>query len=209
MSENAFEEVDLQTLIPLEERILAFIEDKVAFSVQDLKEIFPTEPEKNIYRAVNRLENQSKIRFLRYQNKRKLYTTFNVVKLPTIKAGTERKTIKYIFDNIELLYPNGQYQMAQSLNNLPLCYARLFLVAQIEDIKERKTAFLALHKELLEHRANLMIMLENLDSIIQHPVMSGNLEYFSSVLTGSEAPTPPEVTAFKVWYRKFMEGKAE
>lgn len=205
MSENAFEEVDLQTLAPLEERIMAFVDEKATFSVQDLKEIFPTEPDKNLYRAVNRLEKNGAIRFLKHQSKRKIYTTADVTKLPTIKVGTERRTIKDLFDNIDVVYPDGKYSMAQSLNTLPLAYAKLFLVASIEDIKERKTAFLLLHKEMLKHRSNLLLMLENLDSVIQHPIMSGDLEYFTAVLTSNEGPNPPDITAFKAWYRRFME----
>jgi hypothetical protein len=208
MSENVFEAASIPEL-PLEERIIAFTNENAFFSFHDVKRTFPMEADKNIYRAINRLEKDGRIRFVYHKNKRKHYTTSGVSKLPNLKGPDGSSvSLRDVFNSIQNLYPGGKYTTLEDLNGLMLDYCRLFVIAQIDDQRERKTAFLDLHRQLMIQRTILVRLLENLDQVIRHPTMSGDLAYFTDIFTGDEAPKPNELAEFKRWYfQTFAKGE--
>jgi hypothetical protein len=115
--------------------------------------------------------------------------------------------LSVVFREIASFYVNGQYRRLPELNDLFINFCRLFVIAQMPDIKEKRRAFILLHRDIMKQQALLRTMLSYTDTVLKHPTMRGDIEYFSEIFGGSEAPKDQEMAEFKLWYsRTFGKG---
>lgn len=197
---------------PLRERVFDLIKDQPTFSVKTAHALFPDETEKSIYRVFKELEREKRIRFLTFVNRAKIYTALGQSELPMLQ-GFDNATFpcSQVLKNIESFYsPNGMWNRLEEINRIPITISLLFIAAQNDDHKAMKESWIKLHGDLVTQRQTLRVVAGYIESILKHPSMNGDLDRFKTVFNGDDEhiPSPEQMTAFKVWYRKYLEGKA-
>lgn len=208
-SDNFFNEENYDKashLFPLEEKIHMFFKDEIAFNAEDVANKFPNENMRAIYRALNKLEETNRIQHLRWVNRKKVYTAAGQSNLPMLKFATGSVApVSVLVNNIPGLFgPDGRVKNDE-IDRLYILMCQLFVIALQDDPKRD---FLELHKELIEIRSFLLRSVENIDAIIRHPAMQGNMEVFKrSFATGTDPalPKPEELLEFRRWLAKLGE----
>lgn len=196
-------------LMPLEERIYVFFKDQVLFSALEVRKKFPEEGEKAIYRALNKLEATQRIRFAHWANRRKVYTTSGVSGLPVIKTvDGSSHPLGILVKNIAVIYDkNGVLGSSKELNDYVTLMCQLFIIAQEDNEKEKKRQFLQVHNLLIERRELLLRMIGNIDAVVKHPAMSGDMEMFTKTFMDPQdkaVPTAEELLEYRRWtYQTF------
>lgn len=200
-------------IFPLEEKIHMFFKDEVAFTYADVEARFPDEHSRAIYRALKKLEDTRRIRFVRHVGRKKAYTASGQSNLPMFKfSNGEVKPISVLLDVIDKLYDENGRVLNEDLDRLYILLCQLFVVAQGDGIPPvpNKKEFIAIHKELVEIRSFLQRTIENIDAVIRHPAMQGNMELFQrSFSSGADVaiPKPEKLLAFRRWLAKLKEIK--
>lgn len=207
MGINDSEEIP-QRIKPLDERILELVDTLVQWDFKIVKGYFPNEHEKSIYRALNKLENEGRIRYLGWRGRTKQYTTKGVSNLPTIPTvkGT-RVDIKSMFSVVTSEYTEDYvWKRLSRLNDFPTLIGRIFVTAQLDEERGFKANYINLITELNNYRSELTFMLAQVDAIVMHPIMSGDPSLFKSIVS-SESPDPHKLNEFKVWLTQFLKQK--
>lgn len=193
--------------VALEERVLAMLAETPQWDFKVVRAFFPNEHEKALYRAIKKLEESGRIVNLGWQGRTKKYTTMGISKLPTlVMPNGQRYDIKTLFATVPTTYENGISSGAKGINEILITINQLFLVAQLSDDKE----LLAQYKELIlkfsEYKRILTTMLAWVEAVQQHPIMSGDLKTFKSILTG-DSPDQEQINQFRVWVSRFRRGE--
>lgn len=199
-----------QHLLPLEEKIFIFFKDQVLFSASEVKRKFPDEGEKAIYRALNKLETTQRIRFAHWANRRKVYTTSGVSGLPVLRmANGESQPISVLLKYAADIHDeHGRFKSLHDLDLMMITMAQLFVFAQDDNPKEMKKQFMAAHDRLIEMQALMRRLSENIDALIKHPSMSGDMDAFSRTFTDptdKAVPTAEEINKFRTWLAKLQK----
>lgn len=195
-------------LFPLEEKIHLFFKDEIAFTFSDVEARFPDEHSRAIYRALKKLQTTQRIRFVRTIGRKKAYTASGQSNLPMFKFSSgEVKPVSVLVDIIDKMYGIDGRLVNTEVDRLYVLLCQLFVAAQMDDPKRE---FLAIHKELVEIRGFLTRALDNVDAVIRHPAMQGDMEYFKrSFYSGADAaiPKPEKLIAFRRWLAQIKEQK--
>lgn len=204
MSEQTFNPDDW---LSNEDRIFVHFSDEPFFTYDQVKERFPDINDRSIYRALNKLEATHRIRFLKFLNRKKVYTTAGVSPLPVIKnANGEYYPISVLLKNAAQMYEAGKLKRLEEVNDIWILVANLFVIALNDDpLNDKRRDVIMTYKELMKMRAVFLSYIENIDAITQHPTMQGDVDLFIKVFTNtrdSEVPTPEELLKFRVWLSK-------
>lgn len=189
--------------MPLDERIFVFFKDEIGFTVNQAAERFPDENKRAIYRAMARLQETNRIQLVGYKNKQKIFTARGSSNLPRVKNSSGSVApISVLLRSIPTMYDENGRIKSTEVDRFFILACQIFVIAQNE---EPKADFLELHKELVAIRAYLVRMTENVDNILRHPAMMGDMELFRrNFATGTDPalPTPEELLAFRRWLAK-------
>lgn len=205
-------ELDLPPLFKnLEERVFDYVSDKSHFTVKEVQVAFPNDNERMVYRAINRLENERRVRFLQWHNRAKLFTAVGTSRLPAIMGADGRAVIiSDLMRSIEqLINEDGHWTPLDALEDLLPNICSLLVIAHFDDPKALKDSYWAINKKLIDQRAQLTTMVGYIDSIIKHPVMKGDVDYFKEIFTSNDPALPDmkEVNKFKVWLNKYRSAR--
>ncbi len=208
MADESFT-LDGKRLLPVEDQILELFGDSNNFSARDVINLLGLrESERTIYRAIERLQTEGRITYLRTLGRVKLYTAKGTSKLPQFKAydSPAYHPISVYLKNIKEIYPNDKWAKAEFINNLPSTIVRLFVIAQNSDnVKQQRQDFTKAMHTLAEMRRTLTWMVDLIDSVLKHPVMSSP-GMLTQILTDHDDPAMPtmaEINNFKVWYVEY------
>lgn len=198
-------------LMPLEDKIFTHFNEEPYFTYAQVEERFPDEHPRALYRAINKLEETQRIRFIRYLGKRKAYTTAGVSQLPMLKNKEGEtyplsKPLKYM---AELHDEGGRLKELDEINDMFIVMMQLFTIAQIDDAKDRQRQSIQAYKRLLDMRQWLLRWAANIDSVIKHPAMQGEPEIFKRVFNSTkdkEVPSAEELLEFRRWLAQ-VKGK--
>lgn len=195
-------------LEPLEDRIFNMVGDLPTFNFKVIRKLFPEEGDRAIYRALNKLEESGRIKMLFWANRMKHYSTMGTSKLPIIQ-GADGKilSIGQLFPHTSELYEGQQWKRLKEANTLPLVLNYLFVNAAELEGKELKDSYIDAIHNLQKMRENLTLVINWIDAVLKHPTMRGNVEQFKLVFTSKEAPTPQQMTDFKVWLSRNFAAK--
>lgn len=190
---------EMDKYLPLDEKIHVFFKDEVVFTVADIDRKFPDENIRAIYRAVDKLVKTNRIKYLRFVDRKKVYTAMGQSNLPMIKtnAGKVVPVSALINAMPELYDANGRFKQDE-LDDVFIVMCQLFVIAQ----EPTKVDFMAAHKRLIEIREFFVRMTENIDAVIRHPAMRGDLELFKRTFNSGNDPTIPnaeELMKFRRW----------
>lgn len=190
-------------LMPLEEKIHVFFKDEVAFTVADIERKFPEENRRSIYRAVVKLAETNRIRYLRYVDRKKVYTAIGQSNLPMIKTNQGKIVpVAALINAMPDLYDaNGRFKQTE-LDDVFVVMCQLFVIAQ----DPTRADFMAAHKRLLEIREFFLRMVDNVDAVLRHPAMSGDLELFKRTFNSGNDPAIPDAKAL-MEFRRWLANK--
>lgn len=185
---------------PLEDRIFDIVKEMPFFTFKNIRPLFTQDSDKTLYRALAKLERTGRVQFLHYQSKQKVYSCAGVSKLPIIKGrGGVSKDLRSFFLDIQKMYNGNQWATLQLLNEMPVDFCRLFLIADMER-GDQKQEWTALMQKLNMYRELLMMFDNYVEAVSKHPAVGGgDLDYFTEIFGSKEAPTPEQKTDFKVW----------
>ena len=185
---------------PLEDRIFDFVKDMPFFTFKNIRPLFPNDSDKTLYRAVNKLEKTGRVQYLHHQGGQKVYSCAGISKLPILRSKTGAKAdLRTFFINVQNMYDGTSWTTLQLLNDMPIDFCRLFIMADLErgDLKKEWSAFM---KKLQMFRELLALFESYVDAVGKHPAVGGgDLDYFVEIFGGKEAPTAAQKTDFKVW----------
>lgn len=197
---------EIPDLEPLSDRIYALMEDLIPWSMVEVQAAFPTETYWPLYRAWQQLETSNRIKFYRTKGKRKYYQKASLNLLPHIRMPDGRSLpISSFVDNIAAiiaLKPNYSWELLDRnhVNKIPLLIGQLFAIAK-EDVFD-KEQWLAIRKELITARGALVTVIDWIDSILNHPAMSGDPVKFKTVMASKDAPALDSLHKFLIFVRK-------
>lgn len=197
-------ELDLRSI---EDRIIEMVGDEPLFTMDTIRDKFPHETDRAVYRALNKLEETNRIKFIHWRNRKKVYTTHGVSKVPNLptldgKQAPLREAMKWI----DSFFENGRWKTLDEINTVLPDIMLMFQIAHIDDRKEMKTNYSEIQSRLSKHRSVLTNIVSWIDIIQKHPLMAGDLDYFKATLTDNSDPGVPsveEIIEFKRWYTKF------
>ena len=197
---------------PLDERILATMDDVIPFSMKEIQEAFPNETYWPLYRALEKLEKAHKVTFYKIVTKKKYFRKAFTNALPQILDNEGKPhpitmfltEYKFTFDSDRKVW----VQM-DKVNRVPILFAYLFVIAsQLKDQpKELKQQWKLVHQELMEARTALLRAVAWIDQVTEHDSMTGNMDKFLNAFTGEDAPDIKKVHEFLGWYNKLNEVK--
>jgi hypothetical protein len=200
------EKPDVSHLIPLEDRIFAAVAELPQFSKKEVSHYFPNESDRVIYRAIQNMEQQKRIRFTGYASRNKVYTAVGQSRLPSLRSPDGKYVpVSYMLTSAPSNYDAARNWTAlEELNRLPIVINRLFFIADIADDKEAKQAYFRLIQQLMELRSRLTTMVGYIDSIVKHPTMAGDINYFREVYRSKDAalPTQEQMNEYKLWFSR-------
>ena len=193
-------EVIKELVAPLEDRIHEIVKDMPFFTFKNIRPLFPTESDKTIYRAMNKLEATGRIQFLHHQAKQKVYSCAGISKLPILRTRDGKKAdLRTFFLNVQNMYDGEAWSTLKLLNEMPIDFCRLFIIADMErgDQKKEWAAFM---RRMNQYRELLMLFESYVEAVAKHPAVGkGDLDYFTEIFSGKEGPTAEQKTDFKVW----------
>lgn len=189
--------------LPLEEKIHVFFKDEVAFTVADIERKFPDEHVRAIYRAVDKLVKTNRIKYLRHVNRKKVYTAMGQSNLPMIRTNNgDVVPISALINAMPALFDESTGRFKQDeVDRTFILMCQLFVLAQ----EPNRQDFLEAHKLLIKYREFFVRMLENIDSLLRHPAMSGNLDLFKRTFASTTDPAVPsaeDLLKFRTWLAK-------
>ena len=192
-----------QHLMPLEEKIHVFFKDEVAFTSEDVCRKFPDEHIRAVYRAIDKLVKTNRIKYLRVVNRKKVYTAMGQSNLPMIKTNQGNVVpISALVNAMPDLYDEATGRFKQDeVDRTFILMCQLFVLAQ----EPTRADFLEAHKQFIALREFFTRMVDNIDSVLRHPAMSGDLELFKRTFNSSTDPTIPNATElmkFRTWLAK-------
>jgi len=196
--------------LTLEEKILVFFGDEIIFTAEDVQGKFPEEHQRTIYRALNKLEETAQIRFVKWQNRKKIYTTSGVSSLPQYRdGGGNVGPLGMLLEIVPTMYDEqGHLIPLQAVDNVFIDLMWLFVIAQEDDDAELKKQFITIHSRLQEYRALLLRLADNINNVLQHPTMSGDLNKFRQTFTDrkdSAVPSAEDLLQFRRWLAQLRE----
>lgn len=205
-------------MIKPEDRIIEFFRDKPFFSSKDVINLLEgQETARTLYRAINKLEQEGRIRFLRYLGRVKIYTAIGQTNLPQFRSKDGKRVapisflVKNINQDITGIYKDNRWVDAELINDIPAAIAQLFIIAQHgDDPKMQRIEIIQSVQMLEEARKRLTWMLELVNGVLNHPIMSG-AEVFNRLLNDEDDPAQPPkeaLTAFKVWYKQYTDNRS-
>jgi hypothetical protein len=190
-------------IVPLDERVLAMVSTIPQWDFKVVRQLFSNEHEKALYRAVGKLEEDGKIRYLGWKGRTKQYTTQGISSLPVLSLpGSISIDIRTMFPAIKDQYKDGRWVKLEELNDVLITIGQLFIVAQLDD-KDLIENYRSLLLKFNDYKRSLDTIMGYIDTIRKHPIMSGDTKLFKSALTG-EAPSNDEMNEFKVWLSKLL-----
>lgn len=194
----------------LADKVYTFIRDKTMFTFHDVKENFPTEADKSLYRAIDRLRSTNRVRFVTYKGRRKVFTAIGQTELPQFRNSEGNYIpISLIVSQPEGFYPSEFMGGMEEVNQLGIVLGRFFIIAHMDDAVEQRKAYITNHRELTLIRARLENYLGIVDSVLSNPSMSGDLKVFNRIFKDPSdefVPKPDVITQFKVWLSRRMQG---
>lgn len=203
MSDEEF----FEQFTPIEDRLLGLVQGQPYWNFKLVKSLMPQEGDKNIYRAINKLEETGRIRCLGWQGRSKQYTTRGVSNLPhLLLPNGQAVDLKLFYPGIPDGYKNGHMVAALKINNLLINIGQLFTLAQIKDEQELLAQYKELVLEFNEYKRILLLLLSWIEAIQKHPIMSGDLNTFKAILAG-DSPSQEEINKFNVWVTRFRRGE--
>jgi hypothetical protein len=210
-----FSFVEPPPVATLDERIANTMPETQPFSMKELTAFFPNEDYWPLYRALSRLEKSRQIRYHKTVSKRKYYTLQAVNTLPHIINNADGKAHPLsVFVEQHEAFLDGERKIWKTLdearvNRIPVLFAHLFVIANSEEYandKELKKQWDLIRHELIEARRVLRQSEEWIDSVIEHPSMTGDVTTFREVFAGKDAPKLEAIQKFNRWIAKFWIG---
>ena len=191
----------------LEVRILQLVSDIPMWTFKDLQRSLPNENEKTLYRTIKKLVEKGSIRELGWQGRSKRYTCFDVSNLPHIKNREGHSyDIGTVFSHIPNSYENGTWPPVAELNKLMADIGLLFIIANRDD-EALGPEYRALIHKFVAYKETATYILDIIDAILTHPIMSGDAGLFKKLLTGKDAPDIVTRQRFQVWFTKLEKGE--
>lgn len=189
-------------LMPLEDRVHLFFKEEIAFTVEDVSKRFPDEHVRSIYRAINKLVETNRIRQVRAAGRKKVYTASGSSSLPMIKTNQGNTVpVSALINAMPNMYDeNGRFRQTE-MDEVFIVMCQLFVIAQ----DPTKADFLAAHKKLTELREFFVRMADNVNNVLRHPGMQGDLEAFKNTFCSDKdpaTPTPQQLLNFRTWLAK-------
>jgi hypothetical protein len=192
---------------PLEDRVLAMVADIPVWNAKTVAKMFPNDSQQSVYRAIRKLVAGGRIRFAGWHGKVKQYTTHDVSNLPVIVRSTgEKEAIDVWVKHIKSMYKDDRWQLLDVFNEFPVALGLLFVAATEKDDAELTKIYRELLRRFVEMRTAAQTFNKWLDAILAHPIMSGDIEVFRSILT-KEQLEPEDLNAFRAWHFKFEQRK--
>lgn len=190
-------------LMPLEEKIHVFFKDEVAFTADDVCRKFPDEHVRSVYRAINKLAATNRIKYLRVINRKKVYTAMGQSNLPMIKTNQGNVVpMSALVNAMPELYDEATGRFKQDeVDRVFILMCQLFVLAQ----EPTRADFLEAHKQFIQLREFFTRMVDNIDAVLRHPAMSGDLELFRRTFNSNTDPSVPTATdlmKFRTWLAK-------
>lgn len=190
---------------PIDERIYALVNDMDVFNFKVVRNLFPHESDKTLYRALNKLETAGRIKFLFWNQKMKHFTCAGVSKFPIFTRGETNYDLAGLFRQISNQYgKDGRPAALKAFDDLYIDMCRLFLIVDSETDKEFKDQYILLHDRLMEYKRKLSVMQSDIDAVLMHATLRGDLEYFKTVFTNKDAPDAQEKLTFKRWFTDIL-----
>lgn len=194
----------------LADRVYTFIQDKTMFTFADVKENFPTEADKSLYRAIDRLRATNRVRFVSYKGRRKVFTAIGQTQLPQFRNSEgDYIPISMIVSQPDGFYPGELMGGMEEVNQLGIVLGRFFIIAHMDDLVEQRRAYITNHRELTLIRSRLENYLGIVDAVLSHNSMSGDLKVFNRIFKNYDdeyVPKPDVITQFKLWLSRRMQG---
>jgi hypothetical protein len=205
-------EDDYKAYVPLEERIYAIFSEKVVFKSGDVLMKFPQDHPRSIYRALNNLEKTNRIRFLHWEQRKKVYTTNGISNLPMYKrADGSVITIGELIEVLPSWYDeNGHLIPMATVDKVFPALMMLFVFAQDDDLKKMKSDWNDAHDILIAAKGMLDRLSENIGAILRHPSMQGDMEVFKKVFNSEKdkaVPDAHQLLRFRTWLEKLPKPK--
>lgn len=185
----------------LADRVFNAMPDELPWSMVEIQKAFPTETYWPLYRALNSLERERRIRFYKIITKKKYYNKAKVNDLPHITTSVGQQYPISTFVTQRVIDERGVWLQLDSkkVNRVPLLFAQLFVAASKLSGVEQRKEWSMIREELTEARAALVTAVSWIDSVIDHPSMSGDMEKFAAVFGGKDAPSNDELNAYLRW----------
>lgn len=188
-------------LDPLHEKLYNAMPEDLPWSMVEIQANFPTETYWPLYRALNRLEKDRRVRFHKLINKKKYYNKRKQNDLPHIFTSVGEAFPLSVFVNQRTVNDKGVWLSldARKANKIPLLFGQLFVIAAKLQGPEQKKDWSLIREELLNARGALTTTVAWIDSVVDHPAMSGDMEKFNAVFGGKDAPSVDELNEFIRW----------
>lgn len=185
----------------LADKLFNAMPDELPWSMVEIQKAFPTETYWPLYRALNSLERERRIRFYKIIAKKKYYNKAKINDLPHITTTIGQQHPISVFVTQRAVDERGVWKQLdqKKVNRVPLLFAQLFVAANKLTGNEQRQEWSLIREELTEARAALVTAISWIDSVIDHPAMSGDMEKFAAVFGGKDAPSNDELNAYLRW----------
>lgn len=189
----------------LEDRIHLFFKEEVAFTTEDVQSRFPDEHQRTIYRAINKLVETNRIRMANRVGRKKVYTALGTSSLPMIKtnAGNVVPLGALVNAMPDLYDEHGRFKQTE-VDEVFILLCQLFVLAQEPTRADFNTA----HKKLTELLTFFNRMSDNINAVLRHPAMQGDLETFKRTFASDKDPAVPDAQSllrFRTWLAKLQK----
>lgn len=188
-----------EIILPLEDRIHLFFKEEIAFTTEEVMKRFPDENSRAVYRAIQKLVETNRIKRVVAAGRKKVYTAAGSSSLPMIKTNSGKTVpVSALISAMPDLYDSTGRFKQTDVDEVFILMCQLFVLAQ----EPTRADFNAAHKRLTELLQFFTRMTDNINAVLRHPAMQGDLEVFRRTFASDKDPAVPtaqDLLKFRTW----------